>query len=214
MYTICEHVHMTCIIVVNVSRSHKFYIMYTWYHIHVDVYMIVSDTYHVYMIWQSWHWFKVDIHFFYITYHITWFDNQNMILVPGSNEVYHVQMISYSCTCQHDSFRYILCVHHSSFLTWTLFQVDINFCSMWIEKLYHVLKIIMYTWWGIILSKGIFLWCEDTLPNVDESDESTGQTESIVFKTKIVSVNPDSYIDSDRQGPSNPKSNRSCNSKL
>ena len=169
---------MTCIIFVNVSRSHKFYIMYTWYHIHVDVYMIVSDTYHVYMIWQSWHWFKVDIHFFYITYHITWFDNQNMILVPGSHELYHVQMISYSCTCQHDSFRYI-CVHHS-----------------------------------FILNKGIFLWCEDTLPNVDESDESTGQIESIAFRTKIVSVNPDSYIDSDRQGPSNPKSNRSYNSKL
>ena len=79
-------------------------------------------------------WFQVDIHFFYIMYHITWFDNQNMILVPGSHELYHVHMISYSCTCQHDSFRYILCVHHCSILTWTLFQVDMNFCSMWIKS--------------------------------------------------------------------------------
>ena len=50
-------------------------------------------------------------------------------------------------------------------------------------------------------------------PLADESDESTGQVESIVFKTKITRVNTGCHIDSDRQGPSNPKSNRSLNSK-
>jgi hypothetical protein len=54
---------------------------------------------------------------------------------------------------------------------------------------------------------------EDALLNADESDESTGQVESIAFKTKIARVNPDCYIDSDRQGLSNPKSKRSCKSK-
>ena len=54
---------------------------------------------------------------------------------------------------------------------------------------------------------------EDALPNADESDESTGQVELQAFKTKITGVNPDCHIDSDRQGSSNPKSNRSLNSK-
>lgn len=51
---------------------------------------------------------------------------------------------------------------------------------------------------------------EDALSNADESDDSTGQVELNTFKTKIARVNPDCYIDSDRQGPSKSESNRSC----
>jgi len=51
---------------------------------------------------------------------------------------------------------------------------------------------------------------EDALSNADESDDSTGQVELNTFKTKIARVNPDCYIDSDRQGPSKSGSNRSC----
>jgi hypothetical protein len=54
---------------------------------------------------------------------------------------------------------------------------------------------------------------EDALPNAYDPDESTGQVESIAFKTKNARVDLDCYIDSDRQGPSNPKSKRSSKPK-
>ena len=143
-YKICDHVHTTCRIFVNVSQSHKFYIMYTWYHIHVDVYMIVSDTYHVYMIWQSWQklgsrltytffisciilhdltirtWSWFQVHMNYIMY--TWYHihvHVNMIV----SDTYHVHMI------QNRNMNFFPGSHEF------LFRVN--------KKLYHVLKIIM-----------------------------------------------------------------------
>ncbi len=68
--------------------------------------------------------------FFNIMYHITWFDNHNMFLFPGSHELYLVHMISYSLSCSHDSFRYILCVHDLKSWTWTLVKSHMNFFSM------------------------------------------------------------------------------------
>ena len=46
---------------------------------------------------------------------------------------------------------------------------------------------------------------EDALLNADESDDSTGQVETIAFKTKIARVKPGNHISSDRQGLSNPR---------
>jgi hypothetical protein len=105
----------------------------------------------------------------------TWFGNTDTNIVPGriiSCIILHdLTIITCSCFQVHMNYIWYTWYHihyhvnkiHIMF-TWCEF-FDINFVQVKHEfffhvnkKLYHVLRIIMYTWWVIMFSKGIFFW--------------------------------------------------------
>jgi hypothetical protein len=90
------------------------------------------------MIWQYWH--EHCSRSNNIMLHITWFDNHNMFLFPGSHELYLVHMISYSLSCQQDTYyvymMWILWHKLCSSQTWIFFPCQWKVVSC--VKNYHV----------------------------------------------------------------------------
>jgi hypothetical protein len=52
------------------------------------------------------------------------------------------------------------------------------------KKLYHLLKIIMYTWWVIMFSKGIFFWWSCSVSE-ESWENKTREDVSFLPNTKI-----------------------------
>jgi hypothetical protein len=147
--------------------------MYRWYGTHQPC---LHNIHHVFTIWSStvqdyedmilynkatstWNvscrhetiWCEHNLHVWHMIH----------IMSTCSPIAYHVNMISYSWTCQLDM---LMCLTIHVMLTWSG-NLKMNLVSGWHEllfhvnkKLFHVLKLIMLTWCVIMLRKGVFFW--------------------------------------------------------